>query len=146
MLCAFKRYWSQISVFLDIFLSLDNSGSKWKTVNFWETWWWWRTFQWSVCFWVTDWGANNQQYCERSPPGLTQLKCWPDEQRTPLRDGDHSWSYSQWVSGFLSHCSWMLPEQFRNKCLLAGSEKNSSSFDKAPKIRDSVQIISWDSF
>ena len=84
--------------------------------------------------------------CERSPPGLSQLKCWPGKQRIPLRDKDHSRVDPQWVHGFLSHCFRMFPERFRSRSVFSGSKKNSSSFDKAPKIHDSVQLNSPDCF
>ena len=96
--------------------------------------------------WVGDWNLLKQfvrfncekssrceNRCERSPPGLSWLKCWPDEQRTPLWDRDHSGSDPRWVPRFLSCCSRMFPERFWRKTVLAGSEEICRVLEKHPK-------------
>ena len=83
--------------------------------------------------------------CERSPQGLSQLKGWSEEQKTPLRDRDHSRNDPYSVSCFVSRASGVLgtvPEQVHT----CGLRRNSSNFDKAAKIRDSVRLNCWDSF
>ena len=84
--------------------------------------------------------------CERSPPGLSQLKCWPDEQRTPFRDRDHSENEPQWVPGFLSYCSGMFQERFRSKSVLADSEENRRVLTKHPKYVTPSDWILWEAF
>ena len=84
--------------------------------------------------------------CERSHPGLNQLKCWPDEQRFPLQDRDHSRNNPRWAPGFMSCWPGMFPQRFRSGSVLCGFRRNSSSLDKAPKMCESFWLNSWESF
>ena len=61
--------------------------------------------------------------CGRSLPGLSQLDCWHDRQKTPLQDGDHSGNDSRLVPGFLRQCSEMFPEWLRIMSVFVGSEE-----------------------
>ena len=49
--------------------------------------------------------------CERSRPGMSQLDCWNNKQRTPLQDGDHSGNDPRLVPGFYV----IVPECSRNR-------------------------------
>ena len=60
--------------------------------------------------------------CDQSLPALNHLD-YEREERTPLRDRDLLEENPEWLPGFLSRCSWMFPEQLRNKSELVGSEK-----------------------
>ena len=84
--------------------------------------------------------------CDLSPPALNHLSYYCDRQRTPGRDLGRLVNDTQWVPGFLSCCSWMFPEQLRNKFELVSSEKKSSNLDKAPKMWNSARLNSWESF
>ena len=79
-------------------------------------------------------------------PALNHLGYQGSKPRAPLRDKNRLINDPQWVLIFLSRCCWMFPEQLRNQNEFAGWEKNSSSLDKALKIRDSVRLISSESF
>ena len=61
--------------------------------------------------------------CERSRPGLSQLGCWHDRQRTPLQDGDHSGKDPRLVPVFLRYRSRMFPERFRKMSVPVGSRE-----------------------
>ena len=74
------------------------------------------------------------------------LSYWCDRQWTPLRDRDHSRNDPQWVPGFLSCCSGLFPGTATEHVRTCGLRRNSSSSDKAPRIRDSVRPNSWNSF
>ena len=86
-------------------------------------------------------------YCGRFAADLSQLNCWFDEYRSPLWDQDHSGNDRHLVPGSLVHCSGMFPERFRRVSVSVGSrEIRLNYWDRAPKIRDSVLLNSWDSF
>ena len=55
------------------------------------------------------------------PPGYLDYQT--DEKKVQLWDRDRLRNDPQWVSGFLSCCSWMFPQQLRNKSQLVGSEE-----------------------
>ena len=82
---------------------------------------------------------------ERSHPGLSELGCWHDSQRTPLQDGDHSGNDPCSVPGFLRQRSGMFLERFRRMLASVGSRGIRLTWT-APKLRDSVLLNSWDSF
>ena len=86
-----------------------------------------------------------KSFCERSPPGLSHLNCRTFRHRTPLREGDRSGNDSQLVPVFKSlfqDVLWTVPERGRT-CWF---KKSSSNLNRAPKMRDSVLLKSWDSF
>ena len=83
--------------------------------------------------------------CEDTLPPLSYFDYQSDEKRISLRDRDRLRNDPQWVPGFLSCCSWMFPERLRN-IRTCGFRRNSSSFDRAPKIRDSDLLNSFESF
>ena len=56
-----------------------------------------------------------------------------DGKRISLRDRDRLRNNPQWVPGFLSCCSWMLPERLRNKSELVGSEENRYVLTEHPR-------------
>ena len=58
-----------------------------------------------------------------SLPALDRLDYQCERQRTPLRDRDRLGNDPQWVPSFPICCSWMFPEQLRNKSELVGSDK-----------------------
>ena len=80
--------------------------------------------------------------CEDTLPTLSCLDYQSVEKRISLRDRDRLGNDPHWVPGFLSCCTWMFPEQVRT----CGFRRNSSSFDRAPKIRDFVRLNSFESF
>ena len=54
---------------------------------------------------------------------LWAVKMTSGEKSTPLRGRDRLRNDPQWSPGFLNYCSWMFPEQLRNKSELVGSEE-----------------------
>ena len=62
-------------------------------------------------------------HCDGSVPALNHLDYQSDEKGTSLWDRDRLGNDPQWVPGFLNRCSWMFPEQLRNKSELVGSEE-----------------------
>ena len=83
---------------------------------------------------------------ERSRPGINQLGCWHDRQRTPFQDGDCFGNYCRLVPGFLRQRSGMFPERFRRTSIPVHSRDIRPSFTRAPKMRNSVLLNSWDRF
>ena len=71
--------------------------------------------------------------CEKSHPGLNQLDCWHDRQRTPLQDGDHSGNGPRLVPGFLSQCTGMFPERFRRMSVPVGSREICLTWTEHPR-------------
>ena len=67
--------------------------------------------------------ANFDTLCGEFPPVLSHLDYLSGGKRTPLRDRDRLGNDPQGFSGFLSRCSWMFPEQLRNKSEVVGSEE-----------------------
>ena len=61
--------------------------------------------------------------CGVSLPALNHLGYWRGRQRTPIRDSDRLGNHLQWVTSFLSCCSWMFTEQLRKKSELVHSEE-----------------------
>ena len=53
--------------------------------------------------------------CDVSRPALDRLDYQGGRQRTQLRDKDRPGNDTQLVPSFPSRCSWMFPEQLRNK-------------------------------
>ena len=75
---------------------------------------------------LTGIAVSNIIHCgvwDGSLPAQNHLDYQSDEKRTSLRDRDRLGNDPQWVPGFLSCCSWMFPEQLRNKSELVGSEE-----------------------
>ena len=89
-----------------------------------------------------DFAAPAKIVCDVSFLGLIHLGYWYGRQRTPLRDRSCLKNDPQCVPGFLSCWSWMFPEKLWNKSEFVGSKK----LDKAPKMRDYVQLNSSESF
>ena len=56
-------------------------------------------------------------------PALNHLDYQSDGKRTPFREKECLGTDPQWVPDFLSCCSWIFPEQLRNKSELVGSEE-----------------------
>ena len=56
-----------------------------------------------------------------------------DEKTTPIRCGDRLRNNSQWFPGSLNYCSWMFPEQLRNKSELVGSEESRQVLTRHPR-------------
>ena len=70
--------------------------------------------------------------CDVPLPGLNHLRYWYDRQRTPLRDRGRLRNDPKWDPGFLSCCSWMFPEQLRNKSQIVGSKRIHRVYTKHP--------------
>ena len=85
-------------------------------------------------------------HCEEPHLGLNQLNDGTDRRRVPLQDEDHPGNDPHLVPGFPHLCSGMFPERFRSASVSVGSREFSSNVDRAPKMRDSVLLNSWDSF
>ena len=83
--------------------------------------------------------------CEETRLCLSQLNDGIDRQRVPLQDEDHHGNDPHLVPGFPRLCSGMFPERFRSASVSI-FKRNSSNLDRAPKMRDSVLLKSWDSF
>ena len=67
--------------------------------------------------------GEKKRFCEDTLPPLSYLDDQSDGKSTPLRDKDRLGNDPSWFPGFLSRCSWMLPERLRNKFVLGGSEE-----------------------
>ena len=83
--------------------------------------------------------------CDVAFPGLNHLGYWYDRQRTPLRGKGRLGNNP--VGSRLSELLFLdvsgtAAEQVRT----CGLRRNSSSLHKAPKMRDSVRLNSWESF
>ena len=74
----------------------------------------------------------HKENCGGSPPALNRLDYQSDEKRTPLWDRDRLGNDPQWVPGFLSRCSWVFPEQLRDKSELVGSGEIHQAQTKHP--------------
>ena len=83
-------------------------------------------------------------YCEKSHPGLRQLNCLMDRQGAPVRDGGHSRNDSRLAPSFPRHCSVFSPNGSGEFPYLWVQEELSIS-NRAPKMRHSVLLNSWDS-
>ena len=70
---------------------------------------------------------------EKSLPGLSQLNCWTNRQRTPLRDWDHSRNGPQLVPSLQSNCPRMYPERFRRMFVPVGSREIRLTWTQHPK-------------
>ena len=86
-----------------------------------------------------------QSSSDVTPLDQIQLRYWHCKQKHPLRERGRLENDPQLVPGFQICCSWMFPEQLRNKTKIVGVRGNSSSLEKAPKTRDSVRVTSWKS-
>ena len=53
--------------------------------------------------------------------------------RTPLQVQDRLRDDPHWFPGFLDCCSWMFPEQLRNKSELAGSRRTRQTLTRLPR-------------
>ena len=83
------------------------------------------------------WGAS-------SGPESTEWRDWQTE--GPTSGWESSWersSFGSWFSTFVfRNVPGTVPECVR----ICGFKRNSSKLDRAPKLRDSVLVHSWDSF
>ena len=77
---------------------------------------------------------------------MGRLNCGTDRQGTPLQDGDHSRTDPQLLPGFFKFVLRNVPGTLPESVGICGLERNSSNLDRAPKIRDSVLLKSWDTF
>ena len=63
-------------------------------------------------------GGSDDQSCEKS---------------IPLRGKDRLGNDPQLFPGFLNYCSWMFPEQLRNKSELVSSEETRQALTRHPR-------------
>ena len=85
--------------------------------------------------------GSHFRYYERSLPGLSQLDCWRDRQRTPLQDGNPLGSCFSTTFVFRN-----VPGMVTECVRICGFKRNLSNLGRAPKMRDSVLLNSWESF
>ena len=89
--------------------------------------------------------GNQRLICEEPRLGLNQLIDRTDRWRIPHQDEDHLGTIPIWLLVFYV----CVPGCSRNGSGVSPYvwvQKNSCSLDRAPKMRDSVQLNSWDSF
>ena len=84
--------------------------------------------------------------CEDSLPPLGYLDYQSDEKTIPLRDRDRPRNDPQLGSRFSELMLLDVPGTATEQVRTCGFRRNSSSFDSAPKIRDSVLLNSFESF
>ena len=85
--------------------------------------------------------------CEQSVPALNHLDYQNDGKRTPLRDRDCLGNDPQWVPSQYSGSLFQdVPGTATEQVRTCGFRGNSSSLDKAPKMRDSVPLNSFEFF
>ena len=94
----------------------------------------------------TEPSSRYHAMCEEYRLGLNRMSDGTDRRRIPLQDEDHSGHDPHLLPGFLCLCSGMFPKRFPTVSVPACSRENSSSLHKAPKIRDSVLLNSWENF
>ena len=84
--------------------------------------------------------------CEGTLPPPGYLDYQSDEKSIWHRNRDRLRNDDQWAPGFLSCCSSDVSGTTTEQVRTCGFRRKSSSFDRAPKIRDSVLLNCFESF
>ena len=89
--------------------------------------------------------SQDARVCEEPLLGLIHLNDGTDRRRVPLQNEDHPGNdlLGSWFSAFVfRNVPGTVPERVR----ICGFQRKSSNLDRAPKMRESVLLNSWDSF
>ena len=106
-----------------------------------------KTIDFKLSFWWKQFFVNRPRYPEilsRQSFGPKFWVVWP--RKTPASGWGSLWESSSFVPWFSTFVFRNVPGTVPECVVICWFKRNSSNLDRAPKMRDSVRLNSWDSF
>ena len=95
---------------------------------------------------ASNWWLYNMDFVYLSWPTFWPEFCVVWLRKMPASGWGSLWESSSFVPWFFTFVFWDVPGTVPEGVRICGFKRNSSNLDRAPKMRDSLLLNSWDSF